>query len=659
MHLFNQKEKISIPIKCKLCLKEIEFEVSAEEYNKTESFPIVKENIHGDPPHKLIVHINKYLEIEDFAIENQLKADSKEISQEVINTVLADIGLNEEEIHLYFLTAGRDIISLGEMALFLERSKEECKQIADKFVEKGLYKEIISETPHYAPLPPYAALFEKLKDLQENISKVKDNIILIKKFSSELNNTLQKLEISPEEEEQVDDIRNIMFNIKNEVLENIQIKEISPEVQIKEIPKEIGNLDDYTNNIMKSQISVIKNQFKDINSKSIQIIKAQIANLNDKIDEMQTIISDNLKKLRLSVLEQTICGSVEKLLMATLKDIQGGLDVQLSVNEMVFNDELNSFIEKFNQEFIDKFKTTIGETIAKLDNIDLDVKFKEDELIEDLTTQFNKSLQKAEEKITKICSGNIKSLASIKGLLTDRVESQIEGTIDNILDQLQVQEQMTKYFWEQSKKRASLTMKNVWFIHSVEAAKAHIDEEISRAKLRILIVAPQITDISLDSIKSCPSHVNIRIAAYSEPSIPEHKKILNEITKMGNIDYRNRQLQNIWGINRDYEEIIVCVLSKEKIKGKEYVEIAGIGSIIEEHIKLFVPILEDVWVGAEKRKIESLEEDKKIGKENSTDLLNRIKQLRKKGRNALEKGSLKDSHRFFEKITSIIDNNFQ
>jgi hypothetical protein len=42
------------------------------------------------------------------------------------------------------------------------------------------------------------------------------------------------------------------------------------------------------------------------------------------------------------------------------------------------------------------------------------------------------------------------------------------------------------------------------------------------------------------------------------------------------------------------------VLSKTEFRGEEVTEIAGIGSIIEEHIKLFVPILEDCWVGARK-----------------------------------------------------------
>ena len=96
MDLFNQRDKIIIPIKCKLCLEEIEFEVSAEEYRDTESFPIIKEKIHGDPRHKLIVSINKKLEIENFEIDSQLKFKSSDIPQEIINTVLSNIGLAEE-----------------------------------------------------------------------------------------------------------------------------------------------------------------------------------------------------------------------------------------------------------------------------------------------------------------------------------------------------------------------------------------------------------------------------------------------------------------------------------------------------------------------------------------------------------------------------------
>lgn len=680
MDLFNQRDKITIPVNCKLCLKEVVFEVSAEEYSTTSTFPIIKEDVHGDPRHKLIVSINKQLEIEDFEIDNEKEPKDSDIPEEIINTLLSNIGLEEEEVRLYFLTTGRDIISLGELAFLADKTKEECQRIAEKFVQKGLYKLIISETPHYAPLPPYAVILGKVKDLQNNIWKVRDNLILIKKLSSELNKNLESLEFSQEEEEQVEDIRQIMFNIKNEVLENIQINDVDTKVQIKEIPKDIGNLDSYTNEIIQSQIPVIKRQFNDINTKSIQIIQAQISELNDKIDAMQTIISDNLKKLRLGVLEQTICRSVEKIVLRTLEDIQGELNVQLSVNEMVFNDELNSFMDRFNQEFIENFKSTIAQTIKKLDNIDLDINFDQNTIIQNITEQFNKSLLEAEKKITKICSGNIKSLASIKGLLTNSVESQIEGTINEILDQLQVQEHMTKYFWEQAKRRASISMRNVWFIHSIESARAHIDEQLSRAKLRVLIVAPKIIDINLNVIRECSSRINIRIAAFSDPTIPEHVKILKELASMGNVDYRNRQLKNLWGINKDYEEVVLCVLSHKEFNGKEQIEIAGIGSIIDEHLKIFIPILEEAWMGSEKQQIQQIEliqepikqiepsqkssvsepfSQEILSPEKASDIFERIKELRKKGREALEKGALKESHSFFNQVSSLIDDNFQ
>jgi hypothetical protein len=87
---------------------------------------------------------------------------------------------------------------------------------------------------------------------------------------------------------------------------------------------------------------------------------------------------------------------------------------------------------------------------------------------------------------------------------------------------------------------------------------------------------------------------------------PEHVAIINQLDQMDNVDYRHRALQNLWGINRDYEEVIVCVLSKTEIKDGLATEIAGIGSIIQEHIKIFVPILEEAWMSARKEVVHSI-----------------------------------------------------
>jgi hypothetical protein len=179
--------------------------------------------------------------------------------------------------------------------------------------------------------------------------------------------------------------------------------------------------------------------------------------------------------------------------------------------------------------------------------------------------------------------------------------------LNDILNKLERSEKTTIEFWEQSKKaKGAITMKDIWFIRSPEAAKAHINDEISKAKMRVLIVAPDLLDIDLDAIKARPSRINFRIATHINPGIAEHEARLQVLDQMDNVDYRNRTLQNLWGINKDYEEVILCVLSKIEFRGETVTEIGGIGSIIEEHIKIFVPILEDAWVSSRKEIVRSI-----------------------------------------------------
>ena len=55
MYLFKDKDEVEISHSCKICLKEIKFKVTKDEYRDIKRFPIKKENIHGDPAHKLTI----------------------------------------------------------------------------------------------------------------------------------------------------------------------------------------------------------------------------------------------------------------------------------------------------------------------------------------------------------------------------------------------------------------------------------------------------------------------------------------------------------------------------------------------------------------------------------------------------------------------------
>jgi hypothetical protein len=391
------------------------------------------------------------------------------------------------------------------------------------------------------------------------------------------------------------------------MLEQIQSQQqefddtISAIDKIKEVSKDIINLEDYTKDFVETQITELATHFENINYRTSEIIKTQIESLQDEFEDIKSIISENLQKLRLGVIQQTVDQVIEGTVSARLREITENLNVQVSVNQMVFADELKRTTENLNIEIASKLKESIENALSNIQGATFKTEDDKTQVLSELSKNFNKAVRMAEEKINKISGTVFQSIGDLKDVFSTKVRDSLEYTLDDILKKLEVSEITTKEFWEQAKKGSSqITMKDIWFIRSQESAKAHINDEISKAKMRVLIVAPQLSDIDINAIKACPKRVNIRIATFIDYSVLKHKSILAELDQMQNVDYRHRALQNLWGINKDYEEVVLCVLSETEIKDEKVTEIAGIGSIINEHIKIFVPILEEAWVGARK-----------------------------------------------------------
>ncbi len=608
MYLFKEKDVVEINYTCKLCLKEIPFKITKKEYQAVNKFPITKQLTHGDPAHKLIVHFNQYLEVENFEVEEILEKEDVSYSEELTRQVLSDIDLTNEEIELYFRITGREAVSIGEMAILTGNTKAKCQEIADKFVKKGLFKEIVGARPHYSALPPYAALVSQLQKFHKYISDIKTSIpAQLKKSFAQLESESGKVEVKPEPVP-----TELMKELKDNMLTQIrsQKKEFDDTLavmdQIRGITDDISNLEGYTESVMGTQMGDLKKQFEAINIKTSQIIKEQVNDLKNEFENIKSTVSGNLQKLRLGVISQTVDQVIDKVINAKLKEISDNINVQLSVSQVAFSDELKKVTQGVDSELIVKLKESLKSTITNIDGLSAQAQEDKEKIYSEITENFNKAVQMAEDKIEGISGTTFESLGTLKDVFSTQIVATLDNTLDDILKKLETSEKVTSEFWEQAKTGKSITMKDIWFIRSPEAAKAHINDEISKAKMRILLVAPQINDVDIKAIMERPARINFRIAASIDFSNPEHAEIIEQLDKMDNVDYRHRGLQNLWGVNRDYEEVIVCVLSKAEVRGESITEIAGIGSIIEEHIKIFVPILEESWMSARKEVVHAV-----------------------------------------------------
>ncbi|MFX1258303.1 MAG: hypothetical protein ACFFAN_10610, partial [Promethearchaeota archaeon] len=363
MYLFRDQEEVKVPITCKICLKEIKFSITSREY-KTSSFPIKRESIHGTPEHKLTVYINKNLEVENFKLEDVLVEEEEAIpyDEEITRQVLSNIDLSDEEIELYFTITGRDAVSLGEIALLIDKPTEVAKSMAEHFVEKGLFREIPGAKPHYTPLPPYAALVSQLSSFRSYITDLKNTA------PAQLSQSFSQLESQADGIKTLKDYTDFMLDLKHNALSKMSsqkqqfdktasvIEEISNlsdfinvleskaknimDGEMSELTKQFGDIRERIARSMDRQVEDLSNQFDQVSSNISKVMKNQIDNFKNQFSHMKEKISDNIQKLRLGVLQQAVDQIIEMSFSEWLNKLTENLNNQLEAIERISKDGL-------------------------------------------------------------------------------------------------------------------------------------------------------------------------------------------------------------------------------------------------------------------------------------------------------------------------------
>ena len=350
------------------------------------------------------------------------------------------------------------------------------------------------------------------------------------------------------------------------------------------------------------RLGVIQKTVERVIEKSFDVwLRVITEGLNMQLSEIQQVSDDGLMKTKIGLKRQLLM--VEKVSKDGLMKTQIALNRQAGIISKVSARGLEKTTERFNTQLMPKLEESIDDTVNNINEITTNTAKSGDIILQvftEVNNDLNEVVSNTSEQISQISDDIFDAFAELKETFTVKIINTFKGVLEKILEQLDISETTTNEFWEKAKQVTLFTMKDIWFIRSIEAAKAHINDEIPKTKAKILIVTPKLTDIDVELIKSVKKHVNVRIVTSIDNDKPRVKEILEQFEENPNITVKHRDLQDIWGANRDYEEVVVCVLAKSKVGDKVQTEIDGIGSIIEEHIKIFVPILEDAWLRGRK-----------------------------------------------------------
>ena len=473
--------------------------------------------------------------------------------------VLERLGLIQDEIDTYFNITGRGPVTAGEIALILKISEKRANEIAINLLEKGLVRKIAGKTPHYLVLPPYTALLGQIRQFKDVVSDIQSYA------PQSLKERLQSIELDSTQIKKLGEFRNRIRLMKDELPAKIkdQFKDYEQELEkvkrFSEIKQFINSLkeivpEDITREFekMESRVDVIKNEIS--HAFETQFRVGAIKNMAEKIVDrvMQKEFNEMVNSFKFKFV-QTTQGMLDKVInqLGGLSDTAG--DIKVGIGDTIKN-----------------IQSGLQETLQNLDNDILKV-------YEDVVTGIQELKNSFEQEIFKTLNQDI---------------------IINIFDQLDLSEKTMEEFLETEKEAPLLSFQDVWFVRSLEGMKAQINESMSRVKMRAYIIAPTIRDVDIGVVTDVSKHVNVRISTNFNLNNQEDKERIGELERYPNIVVRHYPRENMWSINKDFEEVVVCVVAKNREDNK--IEIAGMGSILEEHVKLFAGILEDVWIQSKK-----------------------------------------------------------
>jgi sugar-specific transcriptional regulator TrmB len=472
--------------------------------------------------------------------------------------VLELIGLAHDEVNTYFQITGRGPVMVGEIALLAEVAEERAAEIAENLFHKGLLKQIPGNTPIYEALPPYAALLGQIHQFKETIKTFQEVT------PQNIQERFDSLETHSSKLRKLDDYRAYLQLMKTKLPEQIK-----------------SQFDRFENEL--EQV----NRFKDVRAFILnlkEIVPAEVTKefglMESRLDIMKTEISSRFEKqFRIGALKNMAEKIVSRVISEQFKEIT-----------VIFRDK---FVQT-TQNMLDQVVEQLGSITDTAGEISSDL----GTVFTDIENGLKTTLEDLENRVSGVYDDIISGIEELKNLFrTEIFETLQNDIINNIINQLDSSEMTMNEFWERSKEVSLLSFKDVWFVRSLEGIKAQINESLTRVKMRVHIVAPKLGDIDLVALSKLKKHINIRISSNFDLSNPEDQMRFEQIKDLPNFAIRYYPRENLWSINKDFEEVIVCAVSKTE-EGE--FEIAGMGSVLEEHVKLFAAVLEDVWIQSKK-----------------------------------------------------------
>ncbi|MBD3188439.1 hypothetical protein GF325_16530 [Candidatus Bathyarchaeota archaeon] len=439
------------------------------------------------------------------------------------------------------------------------------------------------------------ANLEGIKEIINDIRSKRDNV------EKELDERFQKLSGTAQAQlttqfqglvSQFSELNNTVNQVIKRVGNAVGKMRLGPTTtRIQQVVK--ATLQDSFSKIEQSVVAIQQSFIDNFHQNFNQIIRVNLANFSSTIQGLLIDVVEQVEKI------QQTNNNIVNNVKATIDNVSDALKDSFKKTSNAFNDTIKDAENK------------MGMVATQLEGMLETIINEFERVFSDVLQDFSDSAEESKKRAEAL-SGEIDvALNTIRDVFKGEVVKELEKILGNMEDRVEESQRTIMDFWERAKSEVMYSLKEVWFVRSPEAVISAINESLLEAKMRVLIIAPTLDDVDIRPLLESKKSTNIRLACAIDPGNDKHLAILSVLDEHPNISYRHYKGEvTIWGVNRDFEKCVVAVVSKSK-------EVAGIGTVLEEDIRLFTPILEECWRngrkevfdGIERREVQATEED--------------------------------------------------
>ncbi|MFX1243788.1 MAG: hypothetical protein ACFE8F_02435 [Promethearchaeota archaeon] len=348
-----------------------------------------------------------------------------------------------------------------------------------------------------------------------------------------------------------------------------------------------GVIENFTKDHIMTSVKTLKHNFQLSLTETIQ---DHLRQTQDRFEEASSAAHREFDKLR-----EQLAGWVRNALDLAFNEV-------IERNQKTTSD-LASHLEALMQFFRTRFLAGLDSSIkaVKLQAREVDKSLSQvpitlDALREkEVNAQIDKLIDQSEKQLSAITHDLPKAFTQWRNDYLTTVDSHVSSLLEEAEGNVTLATQSVNQFWRRSKESEPTTFDLYQFIIGEREFKSYVTHLIAKARSHLLLLLPRMTTatrVTQKLLKMIPGDVRVRIILADPPGTKPVQSFQKVVEKNPNFQIRYDPRGDIWGVIRDFEEIILGNTARGTAN------VVGIASSHEDHVELFRAVMENRWLHA-------------------------------------------------------------